>query len=86
MKVRTGPGPLDWRDEGPQAARAVVRFGMVSAAPVGHMIVPPSTGPKPITINEANRRKERRERMKFVDPLRRKDPDNGAVHDSISEV
>jgi len=20
MKVRTGPGPLDWRDEGPQSA------------------------------------------------------------------
>jgi len=64
MKVRTGPGPLDWRDEGPASAHSVVRYSAISGAPVGHMVVPPSTGSLPVTMGEALRRRGRREERK----------------------
>ena len=62
MKVRTGPGPLDWRDEGPQTAHVSMNHYAVGAV-TGRAMVPILTSGEalPVTPGERERRDRRRE-------------------------
>jgi len=65
MKVRTGPGPLDWRDEGPQSARASLNHFAVSAV-TGSAMVPIMTSGEALPLTAAQRERRRWRRRETV--------------------